>query len=203
MKPLSKQFLALGDSYTIGESVAEKACWPFQLAGLFNNSGQHVQRPTIIAKTGWTTDELLVELANSSFSTQFDLVSLLIGVNNQYREYPESTYAVEFEMLVKRAVQFAGNRPKHVVVLSIPDWGVTPFASDRDRKDIAIKIDAYNKINYKVSTLLGVSYVDITPISRKAETDLSLIASDGLHPSEKMYAQWAELVFEKLNTKLP
>jgi lysophospholipase L1-like esterase len=186
--PASKTFLALGDSYTIGESVSEKECWPFKLVELFNKSGDSFEQPVILAKTGWTSDELLLELAKNSFPNQFDLVSLLIGVNNQYRDYSEITFATEFEILLRQAIQFAGNRPKHVVVLSIPDWGVTPFAEGRDRRKIAARIDVFNNICLKISKSTGVSFIDITEISRRAAKDLTLTAQDGLHPSPAMYA---------------
>jgi lysophospholipase L1-like esterase len=196
--PASKTFLALGDSYTIGESVSEKDCWPFKLVELFNKSGNPFNQPVILAKTGWTTDELLLELTKHSFPHQFDLVSLLIGVNNQYRDYSEITFATEFELLLRQAIQFAGNRPKRVVVLSIPDWGVTPFAEGKDRLKIAARIDVFNNICLEISKSTGVSFIDITEISRRALTDLTLIAQDGLHPSPEMYSLWSELVFEKL-----
>jgi lysophospholipase L1-like esterase len=197
--PASKTFLALGDSYTIGESVSEKECWPFKLVELFNKSGDSFEQPVILAKTGWTSDELLLELAKNSFPNQFDLVSLLIGVNNQYRDYSEITFATEFEILLRQAIQFAGNRPKHVVVLSIPDWGVTPFAEGRDRRKIAARIDVFNNICLKISKSTGVSFIDITEISRRAAKDLTLTAQDGLHPSPAMYALWAAHIFKKLN----
>lgn len=192
-------FLALGDSYTIGESVAEHERWPNQLVNLLNHSNPKYALPTIVAKTGWTTDELEQAIATSQLNDHYDLVSLLIGVNNQYRGLSTIDYQIEFERLLKKALELAGGKNHRVVVISIPDWGVTPFAEGRDRNKIASEIDEFNHINQILSEQYHVHYVEITQHSRTAATDLSLIADDKLHPSGKMYAHWALEVFHQIS----
>ena len=188
----SLRYLALGDSYTIGESVAENERWPNQLAMML--AGKSIQiEVTIIARTGWTTDELWQGIQANPPQGTYDLVSLLIGVNNQYRGYDINEYREQFQFLLSKSIEYAGNNPNRVIVLSIPDWGVTPFASGRDREQIAKDINAFNLVNREESEKAGVHFVDVTPISREAINDLSLIASDGLHPSGKMYFEWAKL----------
>jgi lysophospholipase L1-like esterase len=185
--------LALGDSYTIGEAVGDEERWPVRVATMLRAQGIAVADPVIIAKTGWTTDELSLGIDAASLTGTFDVVTLLIGVNNQYRGRSSAEYRDQFRALLDRAVAFAGGNASHVVVLSIPDWGVTPFASDRDRAQIAADIDAFNAINRDESRRRGSQYVDVTPASRNASTDASLVAADGLHPSGAMYAAWANL----------
>jgi len=187
------RFLALGDSYTIGESVAPAERWPMRLAALLRAEGIPIEDPLIIATTGWTTDELWAGIDRAAPTGLFDLVSLLIGVNNQYRARSQDEYHRQFADLLKRAIEFAGGKPGRVLVLSIPDWGVTPFAAGRDRARIAAEIDAFNAINRGEAERRGARYVDVTPISRQAAADASLIAEDGLHPSGQMYAEWARL----------
>lgn len=186
-------YIALGDSYTIGESVNASARWPVQLAGLLRQDSVDVADPDIIAKTGWTTAELQDAIRNSGNQKTYDLVSLLIGVNNQYRSQSQDRYRTEFQALLQRAVQFAGGKTNRVFVLSIPDWGVSPFAKDRDQKHIAIEINAFNAVAQDECRKAGIAYVDITPLSRKAVNDDAQFASDGLHYSEKQMRQWAEL----------
>jgi lysophospholipase L1-like esterase len=197
-KEMEKRMLALGDSYTIGESVQENERWPMQLVEMLGEAGNNFEKPEIIAKTGWTTDELIAAINEANPQGPFDLVSLLIGVNNQYRGNSLSTYREEFEFLLRKAIDFAGGDIKKVIVVSIPDWGVTPFAEGRDREKIAQEIDAFNKANEQITESLGVTYVEITKDSKLAATDLSLIAADGLHPSSKMYKHWASLVFKSI-----
>jgi lysophospholipase L1-like esterase len=187
-------YLALGDSYTIGEKVPVRENFPNQVYHILATKGISIQAPQIIAKTGWTTDELQDAIKKENIQSQYDFVSLLIGVNNQYRGRSAEEYATEFESLLRQAIQFAGNDPSRVMVLSIPDWGVTPYAFGRDREQIAREIDAYNAINKKLSARLGAHYIDITPGTREASTDPALIAEDGLHPSGKEYARWAARV---------
>ena len=191
-------YLALGDSYTIGEMVAPADNFPNQVNTLIKSSAPGFQSPRIVAKTGWTTDELdraiIAAKSTDQLLETYDFVSLLIGVNNQYRGRSVDSYKPEFENLLTKAIQFAGNRPDRVVVLSIPDWGVTPFASGRDRAQIAREIDAFNAANRQIAQENNVHYIDITPWTREAATDNSLLASDGLHPSGKEYARWAERV---------
>lgn len=192
------RYLALGDSYTIGESVDESERWPDQLARLigfspqFGGSGRMVDI-TLIARTGWTTGELWEGLQARELSPPYDLVSLLIGVNNQYRGGDIEEYRAEFVFMLDKSIEFAGGEVDRVIVLSIPDWSVTPFAADRDRGKIAAEIDRFNAVNREETARAGVHYVDVTPISREAVHDPALIAGDGLHPSGKMYAAWAEL----------
>jgi lysophospholipase L1-like esterase len=189
------RFLALGDSYTIGESVPPADRWPVQLAARLRGGGLPVDDPLIIATTGWTTDELMAGIDQANPGGAYDLVSLLIGVNNQYRGRDPEEYRQQFMALLNRAIAFAGGSPSRVIVLSIPDWGVTPFAAGRDRVEVARAIDRFNAINREETARLGANYVDVTPISRRAADDPALIAEDGLHPSGKMYADWAELAF--------
>lgn len=186
------RYLALGDSYTIGESVEVEERFPNQLAVLLANEGITVEVKTI-ARTGWTTDELWQGIQAETLSPPYDMVSLLIGVNNQYRGRSIEEYREGFVFLLNKAIEYAGGNIKHIIVFSIPDWGVTPFAYGRDTTKIATEIDAFNQVNLEESQKAGVHYVDITPISRLALNDKGLIASDGLHPSGSMYAQWAQL----------
>jgi len=188
------RFLALGDSYTIGEAVPEAERWPVVLAELLRARGLPVDPPEIIATTGWTTDELAAGIDAAVPRGPYDLVSLLIGVNNQYRGRPLEEYQEEFEALLGRAVGFAGGRPERVLVLSIPDWGVTPFAEGRDRDAIAREIDAFNAANQEAASRAGVGYVDVTPQTRATGRNPLMLAADGLHPSGLTYAAWAELV---------
>jgi lysophospholipase L1-like esterase len=184
------RFLALGDSYTIGESVDPDERWPAQLAETLQEDGFSIDGPIIVAQTGWTTSDLLAAIEAADPQGPFDLVTLLIGVNNQYQGKDIESYREEFGQLLDAAIGFAGRDSSHVVVLSIPDWSVTPFADGRDRDQIAEAIDLFNLVNREESLAAGVTYVDITPISREAVTNPTLLATDGLHPSGKMYAAW-------------
>lgn len=186
------RYLALGDSYTIGESVGESERWPMQLAELLRQEG-YATEVTIIARTGWTTDELWEGIQAQEVEPPYDLVSLLIGVNNQYRGRDIEEYREGFIFLLDKSIEYAGGDVDHVFVLSIPDWGVTPFASSRDSKQIALEIDQFNAINREETEKAGAHYIAITPISREAVSDPSLIAGDGLHPSGKMYVEWVKL----------
>lgn len=186
------RFLALGDSYTIGEGVSPHERWPVQLVALLAEQGVRCAEPEIIAQTGWTTDELASAIVRAAPQAPFDLVSLLIGVNNQYRGRSRDEYRAQFDELLRLAITFAGERPERVLTLSIPDWGVTPFAAERAAVGVSADIDAFNAINREISHALSVHSIDITPISR-AMTDAAMFASDGLHPSGAMYACWAEL----------
>jgi lysophospholipase L1-like esterase len=190
MQPM--RYLALGDSYTIGESVSSLERFPAQLTTQLRTHGLDVAESEIIARTGWTTDELNRAIDANEPQGTFDLVTLLIGVNNQYRGRESEAYRPEFVHLLGRAIRYAENRPSHVIVVSIPDWGVTPFG--KDRQQVGAEIDAFNTVNRQETLRLGAHYVDITPISREALHDTELIAQDGLHPSGKMYARWVELI---------
>lgn len=197
-------YLALGDSYTIGEQVPPEENFPNQTAALLNkivretpsavanpDGGYKITTPEIIAVTGWTTDELDTGINAAKISRQYDIVSLLIGVNNQYRGRELSNFKIEFEQLLQRAIEFADNKPTHVFVLSIPDWGVTPFAEGRDRKQIASEIDAYNKVCETSAAAFGTHYIDIAAAQRADGAKDEFLANDQLHPSGKEYAKWA------------
>ena len=195
-------YLALGDSYTIGQSVLSSENFPNQTVQLLNQQNYNFKSPEILATTGWTTDELQTNINSHTFTLPYDFVSLLIGVNNQYRGRSVENYKPEFESLLKQAIQFAGGNADRVIVVSIPDWGVTPFANGRDRAQIAREIDDYNAANRYISEIYKVQYIDITSGSREAATDQTLIASDGLHPSAKEYARWAQKVFAAIKQQL-
>lgn len=195
-------YLALGDSYTIGERVDESQRYPVILVNKLREEGYHINDPLIIAKTGWTTDELAAGINAKNITGSFDLVSLLIGVNNQYRGRDVNNYRIAFRSLLQQAIDFAGGRSENVFVLSIPDWGVTPFAASLDREKIAFEIDQYNEVNCEETQKRNILYVNITPISRQAIKNPSLIAEDGLHPSGKMYAARVDLALPDVKTIL-
>ncbi len=197
-------YLALGDSYTIGESVKQAESFPYQLQGLLKAQNITVANPKIIAVTGWTTNELQAAIKSENVNGTFSFVTLLIGVNNQYRGYPLSTYKKEFSELLQTAIAYAGGNKTRVFVVSIPDWGVTPFGknSGRSTQTISSEIDSFNAANQEITLAAGVSYTNITPASRNATTDLSLVADDGLHPSAKMYAEWATALSTKVSAVL-
>ena len=191
-------FLALGDSYTIGEGVEEAGRWPHQLARMLRGHGIPLADPRTIAQTGWTTDELdaAIDAADAAEPLRtHDFVSLLIGVNNQYRGREVDEYAEQFAGLLERAIGFAGGRADRVLVLSIPDWGITPFAQHEagHRDAISAEIDAYNAAARAVCAQHAVAYIDITPVSRERGAEAAMLAGDGLHPSAAMYAEWARL----------
>lgn len=188
------RYLALGDSYTIGESVAENKRWPNQLAAMLSEQGIQTD-VTIIARTGWTVDELWEGIQANPPEGTYDLVTLLIGVNDQYRGYPLDGYREDFRFMLGKAIDYTGGDPQRVVVLSIPDWGFTPFAATQDTEVIGLQIDEFNAVNLEETKSAGAHYVDVTIISRMAMDDFELIASDRLHPSGKMYSMWAEKVF--------
>lgn len=195
-------YLALGDSYTIGESVPENERFPIQLTKRMNEAGYSISTPKIIAKTGWTTDELNAAILKENLGDQtFDMVSLLIGVNNQYRGRDVEIYRKEFAELLNRAIKFAKNNINNVLVLSIPDWGMTPFGKKSPKQNISSTIDLFNKVNKEECNKMGILYIDITPDSRLADKDPGLVANDGLHPSGKMYANWVDHIMNALLKK--
>jgi lysophospholipase L1-like esterase len=185
--------LALGDSYTIGEAVAAHERWPAVLAQRLRHSGTPIDEPQIVAVTGWTTDELAQGMDAAVLLPPYDLVTLQIGVNNQYRGRPADDYRAQFAGLLERAIALAGDRAARVVVASIPDWGVTRFAREqgRDRARIAAELDAYNALTRAETERAGARFVDITGISRQHP---ELLADDGLHPSAAQYALWVEAI---------
>ena len=202
-------YLALGDSYTIGEGVPDARRWPVQLATALRREGVALVDPRIIAATGWTTDELSAAIDATESLGSFDFVSLLIGVNNQYRGRSVTEYRDQFTALLERTIGFAGGRADRVLVLSIPDWGVTPFAAaqyaqqrGRDAAQIAGEIDAYNAVAQAACAERGVAFVDITAVSRARGAETSMLVDDGLHPSAVMYAQWAALALPVARMRL-
>jgi len=187
-----KKFLALGDSYTIGESVAEAERWPNQLVAKLK-----LTAPRIIATTGWRTDNLKDAIKAANLKPEYDLVSLLIGVNNQYQGKSIEIYEREFEELLQTSIKLAKGKKKNVFVVSIPDYGYTPFGKAKQEK-ISEELDQFNAINKRIAAKYGVKYFNITEISRKGLEDAELVAGDGLHPSGKMYAQWVEVIYSGL-----
>jgi lysophospholipase L1-like esterase len=187
-------YLALGDSYTIGQSVETNDRFPVQLSEKLTVNGFLVDSPEIVAQTGWTTGELSAAIAERNLDENYDLVTLLIGVNNQFRGRDPGEYRVQFAELLQTAIGFAGDEAS-VIVISIPDYGVTPFARDRNPEKIAKEIDLFNQINYEETQKTKARYINITGISRLAKNNPDLIASDGLHPSGEMYRLWVEAIF--------
>jgi lysophospholipase L1-like esterase len=191
---VTASFLALGDSYTIGEGVAEADRWPVQLARRLRAAGVEIEAPRIVARTGWTTEELQAAIAAAAITGRFDLVTLLIGVNDQYREYGLERYLKGFGVLLQAGLAFA-KLPTRLIVLSIPDWGVTPFAEGRDRSAVGREIDNFNQAARGLAMESGARFMDVTPASRQAAQDRALLAGDGLHPSALMYEMWVDDVF--------
>lgn len=192
-RPLT--YLALGDSYTIGEGVAPADRWPLQLVRDLGNQDIAVQAPRIIATTGWTTDELSSAIDDAGPLGTFDFVSLLIGVNNQYRGRPVHEYRDEFEALLLRSIRFAGGRADRVLVLGFPDWGATRFGreSGRDLVRNALEVDEYNRTARQACERHGVAFVDVADVSRAHGGENAMFTEDGLHPSAAMYQRWATL----------
>ncbi|MGQ9896202.1 MAG: SGNH/GDSL hydrolase family protein [Acidobacteriota bacterium] len=193
-----KRYLALGDSYTIGEGVDETERFPEQLCVALRRCGQTWAAPHIIARTGWTTDELAAAIATHPPTGHFDLVTLLIGVNDQYRRQTLEAYRPKLHALLRRAIALAGERPKRVIVLSIPDWCVTPFAAEQQRQNEGPIIDRFNAVKREETLAAGAHYVDVTAISRQAAQQPSLLAADRLHPSGKMYALWVAAILSSV-----
>ena len=195
-----KRFLALGDSYTIGEGVDAAQAWPAQLARAMRAAKINLGDPLIVARTGWTTDELASGISIAPIDPPYELVTLLIGVNNQYRGRSGEQYRAELVSLLAQAIEFAGGIATRVVVVSIPDWGKTPFAEGKDRAKIGAEIDAFNAINREEAKRAGVRYADITPISR--ETHDGWTVADGLHPSAEQYARWVPVIRDPATSAL-
>ena len=202
LEPATARFLALGDSYTIGEGVAAAERWPVQLAARLRAAGAAIESPEIIARTGWTTDELAAAIDQAAPRGPYRLVTLLIGVNNQYRGRDLENYRREFRGLLERAIGFAAGHAGRVVVLSIPDWGVTPFAARQKRSGIGDAIDRYNAVNREETAAASARYADVTPISRRTGGDAGMLIDDGLHPSPAMYREWVEIVLPEARKAL-
>lgn len=192
---MPKSILCLGDSYTIGEMVPLHDSFPYQLVQMLRNNGESFYAPEIVAKTGWTSFELLAHLEKTTLNKQYDFVTLLIGVNNQYRGLAVEDFSKDFETLLKKAIAWTDNQPAKVVVLSIPDWGVTPFAQDRDRMQITHEIDAYNGACELLAQKYQTKFINITTDTRQAANDLTLLTTDHLHYSGKEHRIWAGKVF--------
>lgn len=190
---VSPKFLALGDSYTIGESVLEKERWPVLLATTLRERGQQIEDPRIIAVTGWRTDQLKKAIVEANLKNEYGLVSLLIGVNNQYQKKSAESYAPEFEELLQLALTLAGGKKENVFVVSIPDYGFTPFGKPR-QEEITKAIDQFNQVNQEITKRIGIRYVFITDLTREGLVKPEYVAADGLHPSGKMYALWVERI---------
>ena len=199
----TKKWLALGDSYTIGTAVKEADRYPVQTVALLKAQGADIANAGIIATNGWTTADLITATQGKPATNDYDVVSLLIGVNNQYQGRSIEEYKQQFTTLLQRAIQLANGRPGHVVVLSIPDYSVTPFASGSDKQKIAREIDAFNTVNKAIAADHKVHYLYITDDSRKAASDPSLVAQDGLHFSGKEYAVWSEKLAPIIKALLP
>ena len=187
-------YMALGDSYTIGQSVSTTDRFPTQIAQLLIGDSLRATTLQYIATTGWTTSSLLSAIASQNPTPNFDIVTLLIGVNDQYQGVDTATYRTRFTQCLQKAVQLSANRTSRVFVLSIPDYSATPFVPASDKARVSREIDWFNAINKQVTLLNNIAYIDITPSTRLAAIDPTLIANDGLHPSGKQYAVWAQML---------
>lgn len=188
------RFLALGDSYTIGEGVSDDERWPNRLVALLRERDVHVTDLRLIARTAWTADELADAIDAEKPRGPYDLVTLMVGVNDQYRSRPVEAFAPEYQKLLRRAKAFAGGKGARTIAISIPDWGATPYAAGRDRDLIAREIALYNERSRELAARARVKWVDVTPSSRAVLDDPTLVIADGLHPGGAMYARWAELI---------
>lgn len=195
------KYLALGDSYTIGTSVEEAQRWPVLFAKELNLRGLNVDTPKIIAKNGWTTADLIEGIEKDSITESYDIVSLLIGVNNQYQGKSIEEYRSDLRILLEMSIKFAGNKKENVIVLSIPNWGKTPFAKDRDTAKITKEIKAFNTVKREECEKLGIKEVNITPLTLKVQENTDLLAKDSLHFSGKMHQLWVDEVINGLNKR--
>lgn len=200
--PAASTFLALGDSYTFAQGIPEAGRWPVHLSSLLSKEGIEVGMPLVIARTGWTTSDLLQYLRTVSLANDYGLVSLQIGVNNQYQGQSLTTFRTEFAMLLSRSVAFAKGDPKRVVVLTIPDWGVTPFANGQSRQQISAQIQSFNQVISEEAAKAGIAVVDVYDLSLQVTQTPSLLAPDGLHYSSQMYLQWAQRVLPQAKSIL-
>jgi lysophospholipase L1-like esterase len=197
------RYLALGDSYTIGEGAYPQERWPNQLAAKLRERGFNVPDPKIVAKTGWTTDELAQGIADQvHHPPTYALVTLLIGVNNQYRGRDIDEYRRQLVSLLTQSIGFAGGDASRVIVVSIPDWGVTPYAHGRDAAKIASDIDRFNAVNREEAARAGARYADVTALSRLHGADPDYLMRDGLHPSARAYTEWVEVVLPEAEAAL-
>ena len=188
------RYLALGDSYTVGTGVKPSESWPAQLAAALIREGYPAIEPRIVAVNGWATDELITGIETARLQDSYELVSLQIGVNNQYRGRSLANYRSELRQLLKLAIRLANNKGENIIVVSIPDWGVTPFARNHDRTRVGAEIVRFNQVKSQEAFTFGAMFVDVTAISRQAGEESELFAGDGLHPAAKQYAAWVELI---------
>jgi lysophospholipase L1-like esterase len=195
-------YLALGDSYTIGEAVSLNKSFPYQVVQLLRKKEFNFSAPEIIAQTGWTTDELQNAINKSTLLSKYDFVTVLIGVNNQYSGRDAVEYKEQLEEILKKAIELANEKKEHVIMVSIPDYSNTPYAKSMDTEKISKEVEVFNGINKALSIQYKVQYVDITSTLKENKDDASLIAQDGLHPSEKEYAKWAEKIVELIASQL-
>lgn len=204
IQPGEQDVLSLGDSYTIGEGVEESERWPVQMVTELKKQGVTLNAPKIVATTGWTTDELQAAIDKTPMiGRTYGWVTLLIGVNNQYRGRDVEVFRKDFQKLLRFAIERANGRAERVIVLSIPDWGVTPFAASRDAEKIAREIDLFNRVKREETVALHAHYVDITDISREAkQAPKEWLAPDELHPSGAMYRRWAQRAAEVVREEL-
>ena len=193
----ARTYLALGDSYTIGEGVPLASSWPHQLVDQLIKTGISIREPTIVAQTGWTTSNLIQAIETHALQYTYDVVSLLIGVNNQYQGLKLSRYDEEFEQLLSRALELAGGNSKRVMVLSIPDWGLTPFALDRDTTTVSREINAFNEVNRSITEKKQVTYIDVKTLSDRYMANQEYLVEDGLHPNHELYSLWVELILKE------
>lgn len=195
---ITNAYLALGDSYTIGQSVTENERFPAQLANFLQSQAKNIGSPNYVATTGWTTIDLQNAINNQNLQPKYDIITLLIGVNDQYQHLDTGGYAIRFRQLLLKAITLAKDNKQHVFVLSIPDYSATPFVPAAQKPSVSKEIDFFNSINKRITDSLQVSYTDITPASRQAATNPSLIANDGLHPSGLQYKLWVDLLAPKV-----
>jgi lysophospholipase L1-like esterase len=193
----SMSYLALGDSYTIGESVETSMNFPYQLVDSLNAKGKNFERPIIIARTGWRTDQLMDAINSTTLQKEYHLVTLLIGVNNEFQGKSLNQYEVDFRALCQKALELTGNKKQNLYVVSIPDYGYTPYGKS-NRSQISERINLFNAVNKRISDSLELNYVEITEVSRKGLEQTDLVANDGLHPSDKMYSQWVASILKKM-----
>lgn len=191
-------YLALGDSYTIGESVPLYESFPYQTVQLLRKAGMHVHPPEMVAKTGWSSDELAEHLLHMQLNDHYDFVTLLIGVNNQYRGLATADFKTDLEFLLKKAIHLANHQPKKVVLISIPNWALTPFTSDKKTEKTHTEIEVFNLVVAQLSKQYQTSFVDISSVTNQVADDPSLLASDQLHYSAKAHLLWAEKITDLL-----
>ena len=198
----TQSLLCLGDSYTIGESVPLHDSFPYKLLQLLRDNKYPFYAPEIVAKTGWTSFELLKHLEQIKLNEHYNYVTLLVGVNNQYRELSTIDFKKDFELLINKSIGFAGGKTKNVLVISIPDWGVTPFANDRNEQQITNEINSFNGVCELMAQKYQTKYINITDETRLVKNDTSLLTADQLHYSGKEHLIWATKIYDTIKIAL-